>query len=263
MCLTGSQYVHGVAGRSKNNERYSRLVKSRKILFIVLGCVGGIFLAQQLCMFIVTGESLIAVRNIQVNMPRAYADIGEICVAMNSIASELKGEPSWNWLTDCERLAGDEFVPWLSLHQSQPLSEFGICQLYSAKTDEAYLYGHNDEYIRGAFEGDEGEILSYIAVTTTAVRENPKGVYHAYEIRPGEEKWVIDWSGYPRLVESPVPPIPGCVYSCSEEEEAVYFPEKIIPALKAYYPNVKVPEELIMRTRLQDTYKPYSKDSRR
>jgi len=215
-----------------------------KVFLVLFGCFALAIFTHQIYLFVVSGECLIAVRNKRVNMPRSCFDIGDICIAVNN----------YDTLPDCNTLVADEFVPWLSLHPEQPLAKFGICQLYSKRTGEIYLYGHpNYDKSLERYDKDTGEGTSYIFVTTTAVREGPKGVYHGYKYMYGEERWVVNWCGRDRLVESPVPPIPGCIFFYSEKKEIIYFPEEIIPILKAYYPNVKVPEELILRDKSNAT----------
>jgi len=158
-------------------------------------------------------------------------------------------------------------VPDLSLDASQPYSSAGVYVLKTLRTNQWFLYSPEIPVTGGNWSatedvGDGGLILP-LAMCVMASREVGPGEYRAYNEYPpalareiGEDAWRTWYflSGIERLVffvESDTPPVPGCLWAIHDrqrrEKDRLYYPEMILPYLKAIYPNAKVSEGQIVR----------------
>lgn len=207
-------------------------VKTKLVVIALL--IAGFFIYQGY-LLVVTGESLLGVRKVRIAWPKSYNDIVDILVLMNDLTNDS--------VPDCNLLVSSGRLAWLSAHEEQPLKEFGICQLWSSRTQEVYLYDEKNLQTKTRYKY-ETDSLRYVRITTTATKEKPERVYHGYPTEYGEEVWIIVTTAGRAVIESSVPPMPGCIWS--EPEQVIYFPEEILPALRKYYPNVRVPQELIL-----------------
>ena len=215
---------------------YKMLNRRVKTGLAIIGLLIAGFLFHQGYVLLVRGESLIGARKVKITMPKAYQDIIDIAVTTNDLTNDS--------VPDCKGLLSSGRLPWLSIHKEQPLREFGICQLWSERTGEVYLYDEKNLQANTRYKY-ETVSLHHVRITSTALKEKPKGVYHGYRIKYGREVWIIVSSAGRALIDSSIPPVPGCMYS--EREQIVYFPQENLAALRKYYPNVQVPEKLILR----------------
>jgi len=162
-----------------------------------------------------------------------------------------------------------EIVPGLVLDANQPYRSYGIYILRTLETDQWFLYSSNissNSFTEKDFE-DRGistkdALVLPVCMCVMATREVSRGQYRAYHEYPpslareiGEQAWRTWFFLSPAppevgRIESTIPPVPGCVaLDCivREEKSKFYYPEEILPQLRTIYPNVQVPEELILR----------------
>jgi len=181
---------------------------------------------------------------------------------------EKGAELDWSW-PDAKTIAAN--VPGVLLVEDQPYTKFGIYILKSKKTKQLFLCfseGLLPNSKLGVLRGKLWETRKVDAVTifvcVMAAREEPRGVYHAYKDYPsrlkktiGAEAWKTwyfiegdDGFYITYYVQSDVPPIPGCLAYTDQREPQLskfYYPEEIMPAFKAIYPNTEIPQEQILR----------------
>ncbi len=163
-----------------------------------------------------------------------------------------------------------ENIPDLMLDSNQPYRLYEIYVLRTLKTKQWFLYSTETSSdfltasdLEGAGVPSRGAMLHPVVMCVMGTHEVAPGEYRPYNEYPaalvriiGEEAW-ITWvclsangllTGF---FQSAIPPVPGCIaleYVSKPERSKFYYPEAVLPKLRAIYPNVQVPEELILRT---------------
>lgn len=183
---------------------------------------------------------------------------------------------SWKW-PDVKIVLAN--MPELTLEVDQPYAPYGIYILKEEKIQQGFLYLQNKlitetqlERIKDKFslsKKDETGIwhprgASLVVACVMATRKDPNNVYIPYNMYPARNKKSVSreaWETWYFVTEndgvvityhiqSVIPPIPGCLAYIDMMESKLskfYYPEKIIPAFKAIYPNAEIPEEQILR----------------
>ena len=171
---------------------------------------------------------------------------------------------------DAEIIAAN--VPEVVLAKNQPYTKFGIFILELEDTKEAVLHSTNETVENSKLRRMSENLLknrkvdaSPVVVCVMGAREVSPGVYEPYKDYPkilkedfGSEAWKTWWyidfweedGPYTYYVQSDIPPIPGCLAHGSvqnRKSNKFYYPEEILPAFKAIYPNADIPEDQILR----------------
>ncbi len=179
----------------------------------------------------------------------------------------------WKWPA-ADTLATD--IQNITSADTQPYEQIDIYILKSERIKQEFLYGPNNfidssklERIINKFYSSETYknmlVAAPVILCVKAAKEDPDGVYYAYheypprlqKIFPPEvwKTWVCTIMVDNRLaptfeIFSDTPPIPGCLMYMDDlkpELNKFYYPEEILPAFKAIYPNAKIPEDQILR----------------
>jgi len=159
-------------------------------------------------------------------------------------------------------------IPEVSFTENQPYTKFGIYILKSRHTEQLFLYSPIDVLtdsnltrMKDKLRETSGIHAFPVIMCVMAAGEGQSGEYVAYPAYPlrfkelfGAEEWkkwyFIVREHFESFVQSDIPPIPGCLARTSEENRKLgkfYYPEEIILAFKAIYPNADIPEEQILR----------------
>ena len=158
----------------------------------------------------------------------------------------------------------EENVPTLQLCVDQPYEEFGIWTFESIARRANYLYAPLLAVEHEVF-WDDPNYLGIVTMCTMANWEGPTGIYHPYRRYPnfvmkhienefGGEKWTSLLSD-PLLVhvKSDLPPVPGAILFVEESGKSslttvsCHYEKKMLPVLRAIYPNLKVPVDAILK----------------
>lgn len=132
----------------------------------------------------------------------------------------------------------------LNIAQEQPLKEFGVVTLVDSRKLGKYLYTNKVP------DSNIPENYVYIYACCAAVKEKPKGKYWAYKIKNFFDYWVLlgletnepDMDTW--IIRSNIPPIPGCYLT---GDGHVYYPDSVVPALRAYYPNIEIRKQQLLK----------------
>lgn len=172
-------------------------------------------------------------------------------------------------------------IPELSLPKTQPYSKFDIHVIEAKAISQVFLYSPDSLTLSETRKNtynllyknidviDKGGLFGTVVLCVKADGREPNGVYRAYKEYPlkqaegvGQEAWknwsfMMDCDFVPLalLIVSDTPPIPGClVYTDTDKPQSnkFYYPEQILPAVKAIYPNINIPEEQILRKKHSD-----------
>jgi hypothetical protein len=157
----------------------------------------------------------------------------------------------------------EENVPTLHLCVDQPYKERGIWFFESIKRKANYLYSPLLAEEHEVF-WDDPNYIGIVTMCTVAKWEGPIGIYHPYRRYPkfvmkhienefGGEKWTCLLSD-PSLIhiKSNLPPVPGAILFVGEGGKrslttvSCRYEKKILPVLRAIYPNLEVPDDAIL-----------------
>ncbi len=151
-------------------------------------------------------------------------------------------------------------IPDLMLDANQPYRSYEIYVLRTVKTNQWFLYSSeisSEVFTEDDFEGrgiSTKRALSFpLVMCAMARREVAPGQYRPYNEYPpalvriiGERAWrtwyFLTTIGLTSPVESKMPAVPGCValsYPSRPERNKFYYPENVLPQLRAIYPNVR------------------------
>lgn len=172
---------------------------------------------------------------------------------------------------DAEILAAN--ISEMVLVGNQPYTRFRIYILKSRKNKQEFLYSPNNfvpdskltRILEKLWQTSKKEAVTQrIVACVMAMKEDPRGVYHAYRDYPPNLKEIVGFEAWKSwyfimgddgcyltyYVQSDIPPIPGCLAYANQmqpESSKFYYPEEILPIFKAIYPNAYIPEEQILR----------------
>lgn len=174
-------------------------------------------------------------------------------------------DKEWDWEKNSETFPSAEhivqaapYLDHLEMSEIQPYREFNIWVIQSRSNNNQYLYSPLSAIIDVSLTRRVGSDRSYrkILFCNKAKWEGPEGQYHSYKKYPrfvqkdlGIEKWgCVKTSVSYSAVPSEFPPVPGAlvVFDDHLSPDKVLYPSEVLPALKAIYPNVEVPDELIL-----------------
>lgn len=132
----------------------------------------------------------------------------------------------------------------LNIAKEQTLKEFGIVTLLDRRKICKYLYTNKVPH------GNIPENHVYIYACCAAVKEKPKGKYWSYKIKNFSDYWVLigiepnepDMDTW--IIRSNIPPLPGCYLT---GDGNIYYPNSTVTALRAYYPNVEMRKQQILK----------------
>jgi hypothetical protein len=150
-------------------------------------------------------------------------------------------------------------VTTLRLAMEQPYKKFGISLFQCTSHNCQYLYAPRSTKEHDVY-WDDPNYYGVVIMCTLSKWEAPPGVYHPYKKYPkfvrdyiedemGGERWNcwISTIGF-TAVGTDLPPVPGAIlfdagrYSPRKSR----YDKKMIPAIKAIYPNLKVPDGAII-----------------
>lgn len=189
---------------------------------------------------------------------------------MNVFFNEHGEEFAWKW-PDAEILAAN--ISEIVLVRNQSYTRLRIYILKSRKNKQKFLYFPNnfvpDSKLTRILEklwqtSKKKAVIQRIVACVMAMKEDPRGVYHAYRDYPPDLKEIIGFGAWKSwyfiseydgvslvyYVQSDIPPIPGCMAYIDQmqpELSKFYYPEEILPIFKAIYPNADIPEDQILR----------------
>jgi len=151
-------------------------------------------------------------------------------------------------------------VPYVRLAEQQPYVEKRLWVLESIESRELYLYW---PYERREWTSPEAERIYACNVATL---KGTRGRYYAYSRNPDEDYHVVaeDYVAAAFFVRTRgIPIVPGCTFEGPAEARKIApMTPLVVEALEAYYPNVRVPPELLARTGSRDSRSLQRRESR-
>ena len=159
-------------------------------------------------------------------------------------------------------------IPEIIVPDQQPYRSFGIYVLKSKKTKQGFLYAPENPVPPSKADTIEHELWTKrkvwivpVTACVMATRQDASGTYVPYHDYPSAFKKSIPseaWTTWKVLMEddltyfvqSDVPPIPGCFAHLDAEQKHLskfYYPEQVLPVLRAVYPKASVPEDQVLR----------------
>ncbi len=216
------------------------MIRKKRLLILIVMLVSVAFLGQQSFMYFTTGKSLIFTYKGSIT-PKDFGFIlNEIHyhVFRLWLLNDEDGYPDTDTL--CNAVDGIEPA------EKQPLKDFLICIINNTETGKAYLYSEKaHKIIPQNLSQSISNNLVPILLVNKSLSEKPKGVYHSFKLDSKSNDWIgIATDGTRLIIDSPIPPIPGCFYSF--EEKKVLVPIELLPAYKLIYPNLDIPKSSIM-----------------
>ena len=135
------------------------------------------------------------------------------------------------------------FFPHNVYYPEEQLLEHDSIYIFKHKTrPEIYLVTNKVD------EQNVPEGYAMIYACSAALKEKPKGRYWAHKAEDFQNYWVVNTickgANETEEFRSSLPPFPGCLFG---PDKKVYYPASILPVIKEYYPNLQLPEEMILR----------------
>lgn len=184
---------------------------------------------------------------------------------------------TWKWLPT-EELARQ--TPAISLPDRQPYRGYGVSVLKSENMGQCFLYSpaklidqdrlvHIQHFLPASFEDEKSvfhaRFAGIVMLCPLADRKDPDGKYYSCAEYPPSIKnqipakawheWCLiydfEGEGSVRHVNSHTPPVPGCIVYIDQtnpENNGFYYPQELLPTLRAIYPDLRVPQEAILDT---------------
>jgi len=135
---------------------------------------------------------------------------------------------------------------YLHLASNQPMEEYGIYVIRSKKYDDVcFLYGSVDLY--EDIVKEDSKLTTVFAVSVSGSKENDNKGELDMPYKSDGIIASIDKTGF---FHCDLPPIPGCLIGSrdsSDPNQSVYYPEALLPTIKKVYPELKIPQDRIIK----------------
>jgi hypothetical protein len=196
-------------------------------------------------------------------------------IAAVSNRRDEAGWTMWRWLSPDE-LARQ--TPAIAVPEEQPYREFGIYVLKSEDIGQRFLYSpvkliDEDRLLQiqhllpSSFTDEKSmfhaRFACIVMLCPLAKRKDADGKYYSSAEYPPSikkqvpakawQEWCLilddDGEGSARCVNSDIPPVPGCIAYINQmnpEDNRFYYPWELLPALRAIYPDLRIPQEAIL-----------------